>query len=107
MRPSAVQKAVCGMGLSPRHKGFYYLSDALTAAMCADVNPHFGALYSLVDAEPANADRCMRYAIRYAWDVNNGAIHALFPGTGHPPSPVEFFNAMIWYFDSPEEPGAE
>lgn len=100
MRPSTVQKAVCGMGLSPRHKGFYYLSDALTAAMQANAKSCFRELYDLVDAVPANADRCMRYAIRYAWDVNRGRIRSLFPGAGTPPSPVEFFHAMIWFFDS-------
>lgn len=85
------------LGLSPRHKGFHYL--------CAAISMQCGGMemreaLSLVregsKEDPKQFDRCMRYAINYAWDVSAGGIRSMFPGFTAPPSPKEFIFAMQW-----------
>ena len=98
MKDHIVKREICGMGLSPRHKGFYYLSRAIGEMASSEKEPCDVQLWAYIDADHSRADRCMRYAIRYAWDVNNGAIHGLFPEAALPPSPVEFAHAMLWHF---------
>lgn len=100
MKASAVQREVFQMGLSPRHKGFHYISSAICAALDSGA---FGSgaptPESASPSEQENVDRCMRYAIHYAWDVSAGRIRELFPGAALPPSPVEFIHAMLWELD--------
>lgn len=85
------------MGLSPRHKGFHYISRALYLARDGSADGAADALRTICGASPSRrAERCMRYAIRYAWDVNCGSIREAFPGLDLPPSPVEFVSALLW-----------
>ena len=96
MKASRVQREVFMMGLSPRHKGFHYISAAICAGGLSCAAP--GSL-GFSEDEAENAERCMRYAIRFAWDVSGGEIHKLFPNSDYPPSPVEFIHAMLWKLD--------
>lgn len=100
MRESALNREMFSMGLSPRHKGFYYLSRALCIAQDgsgADASEAIRATCGQSDAR--TAERCMRYAIRYAWEVGCGSIREAFPGLDLPPSPVEFVSALLWRID--------
>lgn len=96
MKASRVQREIFMMGLSPRHKGFHYISEAICAGGTA---PPGERCAGIPDEGTENAERCMRYAIRYAWDVGGGEIRKLFPNSEYPPSPVEFIHAMLWKLD--------
>ena len=100
MTESKAQRTVFIMGLSPRHKGFYYIS-ALLYRLAEDRSLDVREEYHRheTQAEHNQEDRCMRYAIRYAWDVNEGEIHRLFPNAKLPPSPCEFITALLWELD--------
>lgn len=95
MTETTAKLCVFSMGLSPKHKGFHYLSRAFEAAYAGmDVA---GACKSVEPGgDPQRADRCMRYAIQYAWYSGEGALHSLFPHYTHPPTPVELIHALIW-----------
>ena len=101
---AAVQKAVFLMGLSPKHKGFYYISMAIREHIGEGdmgVPCPCGTEEGLVKKR---MERCMRYAIRYAWDVSDGEIHRLFPNSRIPPSPCEFISVMRWELCEGEDP---
>lgn len=91
MTSAEIKREMQLMGLTPRHKGFFYISGLLTELMGRDG----GAGMKL----PRTEERCMRYAINYAWDINEGCIHDLFPDRGMPPTPTEFIYAMLWRMD--------
>ncbi len=99
---SAVRKAIFLMGLSPRHKSFYYISMALCEYILraeSDV-PKPCSDDALVRRR---MERCMRYAIEYAWNVTCGDIRRLFPNSKLPPSPSEFISVMRWELADAEE----
>ena len=104
MNKLSIQKEVFNLGLSPKHKGFHYISDGLSALLDGRASSVEKAL-RMVGADPKNrrADRCMRYAIHYAWDVNGGRIKSLFPDSAFPPSPLELLHAMMWELGEREE----
>ncbi len=93
------------MGLSPRHRGFYYICSWLfkAASTGAETDAEkMRALFYQMD-NPIQADRAMRTAIRYAWDVAKGGIRELFPHSKYPPVPIEFVHAMLWKIEEDEE----
>lgn len=100
MRLSAAQKMLFEKGLSPRHKGFHYLSAALCAAARGESVDK--ACRSVDAGQTHHADRCMRYAIRYAWDGSEGDIHETFRKYTIPPTPVELIHAILWRLDETE-----
>ena len=108
MKESTLNSEMFRLGLSPRHKGFYYISRVLMAAQRrggAGTGERYRAALAFSGEEQRRAERCMRYAIRYAWDVSCGSIHELFPGTDVPPAPIEFVHAMLWRLDELPENG--
>lgn len=105
MSPVAAQRQVFSLGLSPKHKGFHYLSRVL--CMAAEGMRVEAACKAMESGGAREADRCMRYAIRYAWDGNEGRIRALFPFYTLPPTPVELIHALLWEVDeAPARTGA-
>lgn len=104
MKRMSIQREVFSLGLSPRHKGFHYISEGLCALMDGRAATVEKALRMIVaDSKNRRADRCMRYAIHYAWDVNGGRIRALFPGSAFPPSPLELLHAVMWEMEDSED----
>lgn len=104
MRRSTAQMLMFSLGLSPKHKGFHYLSRALCAA--AGGRSVEEAIRATEGEAAQQADRCMRYAIRYAWDGDEGRIKELFPYYRFPPTPVELIHALIWRLEDEAEPRA-
>ena len=103
MKESALKRELFLMGLSPKHKGFHYISAAMQnmiegGALCDPCGAGRDCI-KVADTDKRQAECCMRYAINYAWDVNNGRIHLLFPDSKFPPTPVEFLNAFLWSID--------
>lgn len=100
MKESMLKKEIFMLGLSPRHKGFHYITAALMDLMNEedhrDANFSFKYVAREKHVDPKRAECCMRYAIRYAWDVSGGRIRELFPDSNVPPTPVEFMHAMQW-----------
>lgn len=105
MKESQFQREVFKMGLSPRHKGFYYLSSWLYKAAASDAGTNAQKMRGLfLEMENTmHVDRAMRTAIRYAWDVVNGEIHELFPNSKYPPAPIEFIHAMLWKIEEDDD----
>lgn len=95
----SVEKEMFMMGLSPRHKGFHYLSKALRKAESSGCDVSEAIRLSDNEREMRQVERCMRYAIRYAWDMNEDGIRSLFPYSTVPPTPLEFVHAMLWRLD--------
>lgn len=87
------------MGLSPKHQGFFLISK-LVASMEGVPDEKLLETYSTVCAgfEKGRrmSDRCMCYAINYAWEIEKGHIHDLFPDRGTEPTPKEFAIAVHW-----------
>ncbi len=105
MKEAQFQRAVFKMGLSPRHKGFYYLCSWLYKASVTGAETNAEKMRELFyQMENAlHVDRAMRTAIRYAWDVSKGEIRNLFPYSKQPPTPIEFVHAMLWKIEEEEE----
>lgn len=101
MKLTTAQKMLFEAGLSPRHKGFHYLS----AALCRAATAGAGAVRGAMAQDDGHINRCMRYAIRYAWDGNEGDIRSLFRNHSFPPTPLELIHALLWKLDS--EAGGE
>ncbi|MBO4562438.1 MAG: hypothetical protein J5772_02375 [Clostridia bacterium] len=103
MRESSLNREILLLGLSPRHKGFHYFSRVLSRLEGRGGYVGAGEAYRMICRETKEdwrrVERCMRYAIRYAWDVNRGSIHLLFPETDTPPAPIEFIQAVLWHLD--------
>lgn len=100
MRRNEIARAMMTLGLTPRHKGFHYLGTAFLN-VSGGVTPEraIGIAAAEKGEDPKRLDRCMRYAISYAWDVGNGGIRGLFPGYGAPPSPTELLYVLFWKLD--------
>ncbi|MBO4849138.1 MAG: hypothetical protein J5586_08315 [Clostridia bacterium] len=100
MREKIVNEEIFGLGFSPRHKGFHYLSAAIGRLSTRTGYVSAGETYRMVGMAAREdwrrVERCMRYAIHYAWEVNHGAIRELFPETNTPPAPIEFIQAVLW-----------
>ena len=93
MNSLEIKRRMLLMGLIPKHKGFYYISSAIILMEKSGgddpVRSYRRAFSSLPDGRK-QAERCMRYAICYAWDVTRGDIRELFPLYDCPPTPMEF-----------------
>ena len=100
MRESTLKREIFMLGLSPRHKGFHYICAALIDLMNdeehRDASLSLKRLAEVRHLDSKRAECCMRYAIRYAWDVSGGRIRELFPDSALPPTPIEFMHAMQW-----------
>ena len=97
MRDLRISRALFYLGLSPRHKGFHYISAAISGLLNGlNMGEALDRVREDAKDDPKQFDRCMRYAINYAWDVAGGGIRSLFPGFTVPPSPKEFIFAMQW-----------
>ena len=92
MTAAGIKREMQRMGLTPKHKGFFYISERLTELM------EKGGKENVKVSR--QAERCMRYAINYAWNTENGGIHGLFPNRKTPPNPTEFICAMFWRMDA-------
>ena len=103
MRDSVLEREVFRLGFSPRQKGFYYLCSVVSELMGKSGYISAGEAYGIACRksrdEPARVERCIRYAIAYAWDVSKGSIRELFPGSCTPPTPLEFIRTVVWKLD--------
>ena len=93
MNKSTINKQLMLMGFTPKHKGFYYLCRALTRLDSVADRELYSAYRSTCSDLPEgrkDAERCMTYAIRYAWDASRGGIRDMFPLQDWPPTPMEF-----------------
>lgn len=106
MRDHSINRELFYLGLSPRHKGFHYLSAALSG-LCGgmEMGEAVRAARRGTNEDQKQFERCMRYAINYAWDVSNCGIRSLFPGYTAPPTPTEFMFAMQWELDDRQPTG--
>lgn len=99
MRTAVINREMQLLGLSPRHKGFYFLGK-IVSAMDGIPDDKLRETYSSVCAGFEHgrriSDKCMYYAVGYAWDIANGRIHELFPGRSDVPSPMELAVALHW-----------
>lgn len=100
MNRTMISRTILLLGLTPRHKGFHYLSAAVLGTS-RGIEPEEAIRLEAEERgeEPARIDRCMRYAIAYAWDVTGGGIRELFPDHGTPPSPTELIYVLFWKMD--------
>ncbi|MCR5808337.1 MAG: sporulation initiation factor Spo0A C-terminal domain-containing protein [Clostridiales bacterium] len=107
MRDSVLEREVFLLGFSPRHKGFYYLCSVLSELMGRNGYVSAAEAYGIACRknrdDPSRVERCIRYAIYYAWEVNRGGIRELFPGSQTPPTPVELIRSMLWKLDEIRE----
>ncbi len=105
MQDLRVSRELFFLGLSPRHKGFHYLSAAISMQSGGmEMGEALNVIRAGTNEDPRQFDRCMRYAINYAWDVAGGGIRGMFPGFTAPPSPKEFIFAMQWELEDDASP---
>lgn len=98
-----IKKEMLKMGLSPKHKGFYMLYRVLSELEDAgegDWGEEYREILSGFSGGQALAERCMRYAINYAWDVSCGSIRSYFPNLKTAPAPLEFVLALSWEMEA-------
>ncbi len=118
MRKSDICRYLFYMGVSPRHKGFSYICELLYelgsaegAAFCADAACK--AFFLSHGIDPRTAERCMRYAIEYAWEACDGRLRGMYAqrhggecgSRSACPQLAEFLCAMLW--DIEERMGKE
>lgn len=96
MKKRDVHQEVFLMGLSPRHKGFHYLCTRILYMAAGHGRPVGFTKVPGENVPVQRVERCMRYAIQYAWDMNEGMIREVFPYSKYPPAPIEFAHAMLW-----------
>ena len=97
MKDIGISRELFHLGLSPRHKGFHYLSSVLGCLLSGmEFDDAMAAARRETHDEHHQFERCMRYAINYAWDVSDCGIRRLFPGYKMPPTPTEFMFALEW-----------
>lgn len=103
MNGNEINRAILSLGLTPRHKGFHFLSAAVLN-MFGGLAPEKALARAAEERgeEPARLDRCVRYAVAYAWDMGGG-IRRLFPGCAAPPSPVELMYVLFWKLDEEKQ----
>lgn len=88
-------KYLIDLGFSPQHKGFFYLAAAIAAARrigCSKPitgNDLYNLVYAEYGATRERAERCMRYAITYAWENSCAEARALFGCVSAPPRITE------------------
>lgn len=103
MRESTLEREVFLLGFSPRHKGFYYLCSVVSELMgksgYVSASEAYGIACRKSMDDPSRVERCIRYAIYYAWEVSRGGIRELFPGSCTPPTPLEFIRTVVWKLD--------
>ncbi len=99
MKTAGINREMQLMGLSPRHKGFYFISK-IVAEMDGVPDEKLPETYSRVSSGFEHgrriSDKCMYYAVNYAWEVADGRIHDLFPERKDVPSPMELAIALHW-----------
>lgn len=86
MIPS-VCRYVFAMGISPKHKGYAYICELIGAllssgwpevhtAVCLD--RAYKTVCGIYGVDRRTAERCMRYAVQYAWESGQGAMRGMF-----------------------------
>ena len=109
MERSDICRYLYSLGLSPKHKGFNYICEVLFE-LCSSGDPLYGFNAAFMKVCTAHgierhaAERCMRYAVGYAWDAPDGALRRLFccgepQERSHftpPPSLSEFLHIVLW-----------
>ena len=74
-----VYRYVYRLGISPKHKGFGYICDVVTAllesgAADAGLDEAICAACSKHGTGRRSAERCIRYAVQYAWDAEQSGL---------------------------------
>ena len=101
MSDTNVKMNLFSLGLTPRHKGFHYLSDAIIELRGdTDMKDALERVCAKRNVNMTYFDNSMRYAINYAWDMTNGHIHELFPNYTSAPMPIEFIFMMKWKMEA-------
>ena len=114
MHRSEVCRYVFALGISPRHNGFNYicgtLANMLGGGAEPDIESALSAVCHLHRTEKRSAERCMRYALKCAWDAGSSGLRSLCPsGAGGrcPPQLSDFLYAAAWaLMDAEAEGGA-
>lgn len=111
MENSEICRYVFSLGVSPKHKGFVYICEALAELFPAgapvfDVGAALESVCALHGIERHAAERCMRYAVCCAWDAREGILRRAFaelcPGAAGDgrlcpaPSLAEFLHVAVW-----------
>ena len=98
-------KYLLHFGISPRHKGFCYLSMAVMAicfeseVFCAGAGDVYTLIQQRTDVSRSQAERCIRYAIEQAWADSDSRLHELFSDHEEPPKLPEFLCRVALYID--------
>ena len=99
MNCTEIKRKMLALGLSPRHKGFYYIYKLVIELYGSDeedMGTEFRRICSELSDTAGGTERCIRYAINYAWDVAQGGIREMFKDRTVPPVPIEFVLAFCW-----------
>ena len=102
MLDPAVCRYVFALGISPRHKGFHYICGILSIMKEQEASSFRpGEIYPLLgitdEARRRSAERCMRYAVQYAWDTKGSGVCELFRCSGGcPPQLGDLICAAAW-----------
>lgn len=109
MNNARIAKYVFGLGISPRHKGFCYICEVLEQMSLG--SGYLAACAELCRSRRVNrraAERCMRYAISFAWDMRLGSIRAEFGSVTKdvrcPPAPsiMDLMSVALWKLSADE-----
>ena len=103
MLNTQIANFVFSIGVSPRHKGFDYICRVLELMLEGEVyRSACGKLCRELDIDRHSAERCMRYALRCAWDEHPASIRgAYLPISSNerfapPPAINDFFCVALW-----------
>ena len=111
MGSSDIYRYVFSLGVSPKHKGFVYICDALSLILASgeqvfDSSEALSAVCEKHGTDRRAAERCMRYAVCCAWDSQGGSLRGAFaevcPGAlsagrlSPAPSLTEFLHVALW-----------
>lgn len=98
MSDREIRLGVFGLGITPRHRGFWLICEVLGLMAergggvfrPEEIYPRLGICG---ETSRRSAERCMRYAIQYAWDTPGSGLRGLFRS---PPPLADFFCAAAW-----------